>query len=768
MSTYQPETHALYRETNEVASQLVQVAVLVATLLAQRAVEAREKRYAMEQAAAEERARVAAEQLRAQRAAAEPVLRSVHQERFWKEPNARRIGRAWQAASEWAAGDPYAAHTLEFLREQLKERFGIEAPAWPVHGAELSRIVTMADPRYRKDLSAARAAAEAVGSASYAVVIRDSRDPYKVLYQGEATAPLGMPAATLAAREFEAWARGEGANSVKGRNPAEFTIEAMENTGAARAAQTPAAEVQGHQVDEVLAADAAWQRAVIEGSEPGTPAETLYAYEQELQRLEEEEKRRRVRRAEYAARLEEEGLSDADRKRLTGNLNSIDEGLTALHQQQADSALHMAAAAAEMRGENPERVFQAARLQESLDEGWWATASAAEVSGVWGHVTKWEPGLARDEMCQVLREEIERHHRLSVPKDASADMVAALFGGREAPGVATPISVRGDALRDQAQAVYESVFDLHAEALTVEQKLSSLGDDGPTSDRGRAAHPDGPSGDVPSINLADSLRARAEAEAQVAGRLIEQATWLDTQTPEVLARLYAENTGAAVDSLSAEFQARWGEALTPAAADLVTEMAQDREAWKVRAGQGSRDPGEVPTVIVGQVVAHGRSADEYLATLADDPYYEDLYIRQREELRGLGLSPEQADERAREGVELQRGCLEAVEKMSGPAERNTGTEDSRDSRVADVPLQVAPEDADLLRDQERRDEERRAEAGRALNDAEDREAAEAVRVTLQAFPESAQAATAVSPGTKAPQSTKGPEAVRQKGPRLER
>ncbi|MEU1121857.1 MULTISPECIES: hypothetical protein [unclassified Streptomyces] len=689
MSSYQPETHALYRESNDTAAQMVQVALLVATLLAQRAVEARERRYAMEQAAAEERAQVAAEQLRAQRAAAEPVLRAVHQERFWKNPDARRIGRAWQAASEWADGDPYAAHTLEFLREQLRERFGIEAPAWPVHGAELSRIVTLADPAYRKHLDAAREAAEkAGGSTSYAFIVRDARDPYRVLYQGEAKAPVGMPAATAAAREFEVWAQGAGADSVKGRDRAEFTIEAMENNGTNRAGQVPAAEVHGNQVSDILAADVAWQRALIEGAESGSPGEMLYAYGGELERLEEEEKFRRARRAEYAARLEGESLSDADRKRLSGNVTALDTGLKALHQQQADNALKMAASAAELRGEAAEYVFRAARLQDSLDEGWWATASAAEVSGVWEHVTAWEPGQAREDMCQMLREEIERHHRLSIPRDATADMVAALYGGREAPGVATPISARGNALREQAQAVYESAFDLQAEALTVEGAVTP-GWDG-WEESGAAAR------------LADSLRARAEAEAEVASQLIEQATWLDAQTPEVMSRLYAENSGDAVRSLVEQFEQQWGQSLTPEARQELTSVVDDltegRSPWTVAAGAGSADPVAVPAVTVP-----------------------------------AGRQPE-SEER--------------------PQDADAETED------ADTPLGLPREDEEALK------VEARHRAAEALDSVADQEAAEAARVTLQAFPEDAQAATAVAPASRRAPGGKMPEPARQKAPTL--
>src|SRR5262249_9926378 len=146
----------------------------------------------------------------------------------------------------------------------------------------------------------------------------------------------------------------------------------------------------------------------------GSEAELLYALTCELDRFEEEEARRAARRAEYAQRLQDNDLSRQDRARLEGDVAGIETRPVGLDQEQADTALRVAATVAKTAGENPQHVYDAALLTESLDEGWWQTASAQEVAGVWEHVDGWTPGTARDETIEFLREGVEQHHGLMV------------------------------------------------------------------------------------------------------------------------------------------------------------------------------------------------------------------------------------------------------------------------------------------------------------------------------------------------------------------
>jgi hypothetical protein len=664
----------------ELMAESIRLAITLANIVADEVIRARERRYELERQASEERARLDVERLRAERAAAEPLMRAVHQERFWRDldpsrdDHRRRLGRAWQAASEWAGGDPYAAYTLDVMREQLRERFAIETPAWTVGGAELSRMVSLADPGFRKQLDKARAAAAETETVSYSVVIRDRDDPYTIAYQGEVTVPAAVGPDEAAARVYTEWAAGEGAAVVQGRED-RYDVELRENTGSAAAVAVPAAVLPGAKAGEVLAAAESRRHALVAGTEQGSDAELLHALSTELDRLEAEEAQRRSRRAAYAVRLDDADLPDADRERLQRNIKAIDEGLPSLHQEQAETALRTAATAAQMRGENPAHVYGSARLTESLDEGWWATASPAEIAGVWDHVSAWQTGQARDEMLGTLREGVERHHRMMVPKDATSDMVAALYGGRDVPGPAVPLSAHGEVLREQAHALYEAAFDDYAQA---------------AMQRGQAAETHGEDQAAALRHSSEYLTERAERTTGEATQLMEQGTWLELQTPEVLRVLYQENSSAAVDQLAAQFEEQWGRPLVPEArsqaAEAVGQIETPPTPWQVPAEPGSANPS---SFLAGRVVTVSQRAVETVISVAESGVQDGgpatgtdpLGERQRaatEALSGIG------DTEAREAAGLARkafpeGAEEAVARppQSGPNGGSAGQETSR-------------------------------------------------------------------------------------------
>lgn len=588
------ESREIYDTAQATATQLtaeaIRLAITLANIVADEVIRARERRYELERQASEERARLDVERLRAERAAAEPLLRAVHQERFWqeldpsREEHLRRLGRSWQAASEWAGGDPYAAYTLDVLREQLRERFGIETPAWQVGGAELARMVSLANPEFRAQLDKAREVAAEAGTVSYSVIIRDRDDPYVIAYQGEVAVSAAVSAEEAAARVYTEWAAGDGAATVQGRGDG-FDVELRENTGSTDAVAVPAAVLPSAHVADVLAAAESRRRALVAGTETGSDAELLHALSEELDRLEAEEAQRQARRAGYVARLDDPELDDEGvRARLERNVAAIDAGLPGLHQQQAETALRVAATVADMRGENGAHVYDAARLTESLDDGWWATASPAEIAGVWDHVGAWQEGQARSEMLTVLREGIERHHRLIVPKDATSDMVAALYGGRDMPGPAVPLSAHGEALREQAQALYEAAFDDYGRAAVASAEAEAAEGEAETAAL-----------QTSSEHLAD----RAAQSTTQATLLMQQGTWLDMQTPEVLGALYRDNSAAAVDELAARFAEQWGRPLIPQASEQLAQAAAQiaavNQPWLITAGVGSVNPASTVT-----------------------------------------------------------------------------------------------------------------------------------------------------------------------------
>ncbi|MFJ8166511.1 hypothetical protein ACIRBY_37105 [Streptomyces sp. NPDC096136] len=562
MSQYDDSTRDVYDATTEAMAETIRLLILVAALAAEMAVEAREERLRLAREAEDERARAAWERMQAERASAEPLLRVAHQERFWEEPDPQRIARSWQAAAEWAAhGDPYAVLTLEHMRGELKNRFGIEVPQWDVNGEDLARLLALSDPAYRQVLEQGRAAAEALEGVSYAVVIRDADNPYAVAFQGSVSAPRGRAPGAVAAAEFQSWASGAGAEPTKGRE-GRFVTEIVENTGDVNAGHVPAAVVLGDQTAEILAEETERLHAIVAGTHTNaTPSELLYALSVELEALEAEEWRRIGRREDYLKRMEMESATSADERRLQRlerNVADTSEGISKLRQERADTALRMAATAAEIRGENPARVYEAARLTDTLDDGWWATASAQEIAGVWEHVQQWEAGQARESMQAVLVAGVERQHGVVLPPRASPDMVAGLFGGQDRPGPAATLSARGEALRAEAQRAFEQSFDAFTRATRLEKEAAAQS--GPYADELR----------VEAARLVEEATRTGERGLQ----LQDQGKWLDREADPAVVRMYADNSGQAAETLAAEFEARWGRPLAPDARGQLTEAVE--------------------------------------------------------------------------------------------------------------------------------------------------------------------------------------------------
>ncbi|WP_198359152.1 hypothetical protein [Streptomyces fildesensis] len=552
--TYQNETEEVYAASMEAVAESIRLAITIAALIAESVVRAREREYERERQASEERSRQSAERLRAERAAADPLLRAAWQERFWKDADPRRIGRTWQAASEWAGADPYAAATLEHLREQLKERFGIDVPNWPVGGVELARMITFTDRDFRAMLDKARAVAEESPGTSFIIIIRDREDPYRPAYQGEAVAAPGMPAEVLGAEEFLRWAAdrdiGDGSR---------FTVEVIENTGDLDPVRVPAAVLSAEQVQPVLAAEQDRQRRILSGTEEATDAERLYVLTSELDRLQADEKLRLSRQAEYQARLDTDpSLSDAERRRLTENVEAVNIGVSELQAQQAAIGVQIQATTAALRGENPAHEVQARTLSESLDAGWWSTASAEEIAGVWAHVDGWQEGRARDEIRSQLRQSIADHHGLIVPADADAEMIAELFGGREEPGPAVPLSIQAQQLDDQAQALYEAAFDEFAAARELDNDAEQLSPE--EAEKLRA--------------VGERLRQQATDDHGAAEQLTEQSRWLERRAQTGTAEAYTQGSAEPLARLRQEYAERWGRPPQPEAMETLAEEAE--------------------------------------------------------------------------------------------------------------------------------------------------------------------------------------------------
>lgn len=407
-------------------------------------------------------------------------------------------------------------------------------------------------------------------------------------------------------------------------------------------------------------------------------------------------------------------------------------------------------------GAPPTTSTPAARLSESLDEEWWDTASAAEIAGVWDHVGAWQEGQARSEMQAALRAGIERHHRLLVPEGATGDVVAGLYGGKDMPGPAVPLSAHGEALREQAHALYEAAFDDYGTAAVQRAEADQAEGDAATALRTRS----------------ELLTERAEQSSAQATRLMEQGTWLDTQTPEALRVLYRESSAAAVDELATRFEQQWGRPLIPQAREQLVEAAAQLEpsgpVYRVTTLAGSADPTAVK-VPGGPPRAHGMSS----ATVDESAVPETTE-------ESLSAAPEAAStppfqEPAGGVVRAPGDDVAAVDESAVPewmGEPQSAATTAPSTPPVQTAAQVAGGAAKTLGGAATaveesvapdRTEERRAAATKALDGVGDEEARQAADLARKAFPEGPEGAVASPPQSGRGSGGAGPSADRERG-----
>ncbi|MBH1934130.1 hypothetical protein I5Q34_07445 [Streptomyces sp. AV19] len=555
-------TDELYDPITQAIAEALRLAITIAAVVADEIARAREERYRREEAASQERARALAERLRAERSAVEPLLREAWQERFWRTPDARRLGRCWQAAAEWAGGDEFARQTLEHLRQQLNKRYGIEAPAWPLHGAEISRMIALAAPEFQRFLQQGRAAAHGVSTVSLVVLIRDTADPLTIAHQDVVVVAAGMPPSEAGANAFLRWAE-QARSQNTDLDVSRFYIEVLENT-ADGVQQVPAARLYGHEAERARQEAVRWQRAVVSGEQEATPAELLYALEQERGRLEAEKEHRVSRFREYRSRLDAEGLSDADRKRLAGNITAIIDGLPVLRQQIEELQLRIEVAGAQVRGEDPAHVYGGVQLRDLLDQGWWETANDSEIAGVWDTVRGWSPGQARAEMQAHLREEINKHHGVHVPpgdKLTGVD-IAQLLGESTRVDEAITVSLVSEELRDEGLAAYEEAAGLHAQA----KEKDAAAEQTPDAEEGASLRAEAAS----LQQHAMEVKGRAEA-------MMDRSAWVSAQGVAAEFAVLHSGNARAVERLTEEFARRW--ARTPAPEAIRQFLAETERGF---------------------------------------------------------------------------------------------------------------------------------------------------------------------------------------------
>ncbi|MFG2405373.1 hypothetical protein ACGFR8_13745 [Streptomyces brevispora] len=517
---YERTTNEITGAAGDLWAEAVRVALTVAEIVAVEVSRHRQQKWQRER---QESARAVWED----RQRAEPVLRSTWDGDFWKEPTPGEIGRAWQAATEWAPSDPAAAATLQHLREQLAERFGLSPAEVQLNVPELSQALALGSPDLRGKAFEAREDAERWGETSALYVIRDPADPEQILHRGELRTAPGEEAEAAAARELRQWCADHGRKLDDG-----IAIETVANDGSPAGGDSTA-QVTGGRAETVIEAETRRQRLLVSGAEAGSLDEVHHAVLAEIVRTEE------------AGQLLAEGSGERSGLRETWKRLNV--------QAQAVEA--------EMRGEDPRHVYQGADLRSQLStEAWWGRANASEVAGVWGQVDSWPESPAKDRTAAVLKDELFARHGLDLESGTPADTVAELLGGTEAAAPAATYSEQVAKARQEARNQYGQAFDATTDAARLTRQADELHGQ-PDADisqaerwRNEALILEG------RAELHRTLGAAADREAErLTERADEQAEELDIRpVPEGLREAYAE---------------RWGHDPTPPSAAQLPEFA---------------------------------------------------------------------------------------------------------------------------------------------------------------------------------------------------
>lgn len=436
-------------EVEHALADLLRAVLTAAMQRAERVAREREAAHRDAENASREQAREAEQRLREERDAARPLLRQAWDNRWWqqtrKEPG--RLGPVWQAATEWAAaGDPYASTTLEHLRREIAARFGIEPPAPGLGGTELLAALTPPAITPSPEIVAPEGQSPAVPEPGwYEVVLRHGpREIRRIHALDHGTSPE-----LLAARHLRAY----GEDHVLEGARAE--IHASDEHGRRGELRVV---VPGEHTEEILrrdeerlAAEKESRRALIADADPAAGPEYVRALREEAREV-------RVRAA-FLATVHD--VRDVDLVTVSGialhaKATTYAELAGELHARADDLETRARGHEALLRGEDPRAAERAALLREALDEGWWRTAGAAEVGGVWDHVRHWPPGLDRDAMRDELRRRIVAHFGVEVAPDAAAVHLAERLRVRAVP---------------EAEEAYRCGAHAHTQARLVEARL---------------------------------------------------------------------------------------------------------------------------------------------------------------------------------------------------------------------------------------------------------------------------------------------------------
>jgi hypothetical protein len=467
---------------------------------------------------------------------AAPIMRQAYSEDWWTRATPQQIGAVWEATASWAAvGEGYAQATLQHLREQTSQRYGVDVRDLRMQARDVVALLSRA--RGAQDTPA-----PAPGSRTVSYVIRDTTGTVLAQHLG-IQPPPGMTISEHAARQLIQFSgrleeqAGEPVGGLTGR----FVIEAYAGDDVTI---DPALTLTGDRVAATVQSAEQSREQILSGVAATSPEELLDALLAEEHRLAEE---------------------------LTGHVDAMDfataEAIVA-HANQAAIVrerldyvrLRIQAADADVRGENGTHVFQQASLRARYDDAWWTEATPQEASVLWRYAAGWSEGSAKLWMTAYLQDRIYERFGVIVDTDADAQQVPATLtaaaAARDQAGATTarrgesaaPGTRTSESARQSTSAGSQPELSLEApgptevpppagQAPPEPTEVPALTDGRTAASTGPAAPDAAPAHDPEQEDTAAAQPALpAEPEpASPAPALIEPAAAQSSQTPATIA-----------------------------------------------------------------------------------------------------------------------------------------------------------------------------------------------------------------------------------------
>src|SRR4051794_39894232 len=111
---------------NEALTGALRVSLTAAAHVAEQFARSREQAAREARAAGQQQTRELHARMDAEHAAARASLAPVAREEWWQRADVDEIARAWETAQAWLELDPDARQAAERIREQLRDRYGID------------------------------------------------------------------------------------------------------------------------------------------------------------------------------------------------------------------------------------------------------------------------------------------------------------------------------------------------------------------------------------------------------------------------------------------------------------------------------------------------------------------------------------------------------------------------------------------------------------------------------------------------------------------